>query len=80
MRQELIESPTGISHLIIIFVFVSQVPFEPLLHRPVQLTGTVRPAACEPIVVLGRVGYSGVQWRQYSQQVYCMRVKVPLVS
>ena len=60
LRQELIESPKGISHLII--VFASQVPFEPPLHRPVRWAGTERLAACEPIVVLGRVVYSGVQW------------------
>ena len=45
-----------ISHLIIIvvFVFASQVPFEPPLHRPVRWAGIERPAACKPIFVLGR--------------------------
>ena len=51
----------GISHLIIVFALASQVPFEPLLHRPFRWAGTEQPAACEPIIVLGRVGYSGVQ-------------------
>ena len=60
LRKELIESPKGISHLIIGFVLAFQVPFEPLLRRPVRWAGTERPAACEPIVVLGRVEYSGV--------------------
>ena len=41
-----------ISHIIIVFVFASQVPFEPPLHQPVQWAGTKRPAAYKPIVVL----------------------------
>ena len=62
LRHELIESPTGISHLILDFVLSSQVPFDPPLHRPVLWAGAERPAACKPIVVLGRVGYIRVQW------------------
>ena len=34
MRQELIESATGISYLLIVFVFASQVSFEPLQFEP----------------------------------------------
>ena len=36
LRQELIESPTGISRLVLVFVPASQVPFESLLRRPVR--------------------------------------------
>ena len=51
-----IAAPTGIFHLILVFVlaFAPQVPFEPPLHRPVRGAGAERPAAYEPIIVLGR--------------------------
>jgi hypothetical protein len=40
------------SHLV--FVLASQVPFEPLLHRPARWAGTEWAAVCKPIIVIGR--------------------------